>query len=418
MNLISSMFDLIRCFRPGMEVFVAGCAGESQDLIAALQAEPECARGVRFTGVHIPGANTFNYASLTPSTRQRCFFLTPELTSEFTQGKVDFLPLGYTEIWRYLEHRRFDWVIFIGCADAQTVSLGLASDFTLAAARGARALACIHHEAMRVAHAPTLPRAGFKAVIAAAKPLLTLMPPTVSSAHAVLAQVIAPEIHNGATVQLGWGGLQAALCASLKHHRDLRVHTGIVGDGVLNLLQAGALAPLDPGSPPVCTGAALGSTRLYDAARRSGFMQFQPVSYTHSLSTLASISGLVSVNSVIEIDLLGQVNVEARGGRQVAGVGGLFDFAHGARQSWGGSAIVATTATANRGKISRIRAQLSAGTPVSLPRHLVDAVATEFGLVRLAGLSVEERAQALISIADPQFREPLLRQWHGMKHSA
>lgn len=417
MNSIRTVVELIHCFRPGMEIFVAGVAGESQELIEALQAEPECAKGVRFTGVHIPGVNTFNYAALGPTTRQRSFFLTPEQGSEFAKGKIDFMPLGYSEIWRYLEQVRFDWVIFVGYVSAHTVSLGIASDFTLAAARGAHALACLHHEAMRVSAAPSLPRSAFKAVLSTTQPLLSLSAPSVSSAHAVLAQVIAQEIPNGATIQLGWGSLQTALSASLKHHRDLRVHSGMVGDGVLQLLESGALAPLDPRSPPVCTGAALGSARLYESAQVSGFIQFQPVSYTHSLSTLASISGFVSVNSVIEIDLLGQVNVESRAGRQISGVGGVVDFALGARQSWGGSAIMATTATANRGKISRIRAHLASGTPVSLPRHLLDAVATEFGLVRLAGLSVDERAQALISIADPQFREPLQRQWHALRQS-
>lgn len=417
MNAISTVFDLIRRFRPGMEIFVAGCAGESQALIEALQAEPKCAEGVRFTGVQIPGVNNFCYASLTATTRQRGFFLAPEMATEFAHGKVDFLPMGYTEIWRFLEHIRFDWVIFVGFVSANAASLGIASDFTLAAAKGARAVACLHNDGMLASAAPSLPRKALTVVVRTSHPLLSVPTAAISSAHAVLGQVIASEIPNGATIQMGLGSLQRALGASLKHHRDLRVHAGMINDGVLQLLESGSLAPLDPRSPPICAGVAVGSPRLYESAQLSGFIQFQPVSYTHSLATLASISGLVSINSVHEIDLLGQVNVEARGARQISGVGGLSDFVQGARQSWGGSAILATTATAAGGKTSRIRAQLAPGTPVSLPRHMVDAVATEFGLVRLAGLSVDERAHALISIADPQFREPLARQWHTLRQT-
>jgi acyl-CoA hydrolase len=415
MNKISTLENLLAQFRPGMEIFVAGCTGESQALIQALQKNPNAATGVRFTGVHIPTANRFCYADLTPSTRQRCFFLSTELRAAFARGQVDFLPLPYTAIWRLLEQTRFDWVIFQGRAVADGFSLSAAADFTQAALKQAAKAVCIENPQMPISTAAVIARTQLRHVIAADTPILQYDAGTLSSALAVLGQEIAQAIPNGATLQLGLGKLQKAVLMSLKHHRGLRVHSGMISDPLVDLDLAGALAPWDLRSPPVCTGVALGTDALYQHIQAGAFARFMPVTYTHGAATLSSISGLVSINSMIEVDLTGQVNAEMLDGQQISGGGGMADFVLGARLSWGGTSILATPATANAGKTSRIRAQFDAGTPVTVPRHEVDCIATEFGIARLRGLSIDERAQALIAIADPQFREPLAREWRILR---
>ncbi len=407
--------DLLQRLRPGMEVFVAGCAGESSVFTQALQANPQCTTGVRFTGVQIPGVNRFCYAGLTPSTRQRCFFLSPEYRIADQQGLVDFLPLTYTGIVRFLESQDFDWVIFQGHAVAGGYSTSIASDFTPSAIKRAKQIAVLCNNQLPHLAINSVDASRVTLEIAADAELLQYDAGELNPAMAVLGDVIAGVISNGSTLQFGLGKLQKALAQSLKHHRDLRVHSGMVSDALMVIAQSGALASPSKSSPPVTTGVALGTAALYDYITEPALTRFMPVSYTHAHSTLARLPNFVSINSIIEIDLTGQVNAESIAGRQVSGGGGMADFVLGARLAWGGRSILATPASADGGRVSKIVSKLSNAAPVTVPRHDVDQVATEFGVIELRGLSIDERAAALISIADPAFRDQLDREWRGLR---
>jgi acyl-CoA hydrolase len=402
---------LKKLMRPGMEVFVAGCAGESQALLNTLTSNSHLARGVRFTGVQIPTVNRFSYAELTPSTRQRCFFLSPELRAAFKHQRVEYLPLSYTAIWQWLERQSFDLVIFQGAKTAQGINLSISADFTTAALKHARTSLALANTELPETSAPTIAFDRLTQVIETSKSVLHYDAGSISPSMSVLAEQVAALIPNGAVVQFGLGKLQKALLKALRHHRGLRIHSGMVSSGLLDLSMAGALAPWDKQSPPVTCGVALGSQDLYDQAAEASFIRFMPVGYTHSAQTLASIANFVSVNSILEVDLTGQVNAESLDGEQISGGGGLADFVLGARLAWSGQSILATPASAEGGTKSRICVQLAPHTPVTVPRHEVDIIVTEFGSARLRGLSIDERAQALIAIADPQFREDLEREW-------
>lgn len=403
---------LLDQFKPGDEVFVAGCAGEPTLLLDALLARSESATGVRFTGVHIPGVNSFAYADLTPSTRQRGIFLSPALRPAFKAGRMEFLPVSYTSICAMLAATRFDWVIFQGAADGTGVNLSLAADFTEAACAKAKHIIGICNSNLAITNAPTIddPRL---IRLESDSPILSYDAGALSPAFVQLGQVIAAHIANGSTLQFGLGKLQKAVLAALYAHRNLRVHSGMISDPLLALQDSGALAA--DALPAICTGVALGSAALNARAADPSFVRFMPVSYTHAASTLAQLPGFVAINSIIEIDLTGQVNAEMLAGEQISGGGGMSDFVMGARINPNGKSILASTASArgsiSNERISRIVCQLSAGASVTIPRYEVDCVATEFGLVQLKHLSVDERALALISIADPAFRESLTEQW-------
>jgi acyl-CoA hydrolase len=402
---------LKKLMRPAMEVFVAGCAGESQALLNTLKANPHLARGVRFTGVQIPTVNRFSYADLTPSTRQRCFFLSTELRAGFKQQRVEYLPLSYSAIWQWLERQSFDLVIFQGAKTDQGINLSISADFTTAALKNARRSLAIANTELPETTAPTIVFDRITNVVEVTKPVIEYDAGSISTSMSVLAQQVAALIPNGAVVQFGLGKLQKALFHALRHHRGLRIHSGMVSSGLLDLSMAGALADWDKQSPPVTCGVALGSQDLYDQAAESSFIRFMPVGYTHNLQTLASIANFVSCNSILEVDLTGQVNAESLDGEQISGGGGLADFVLGARLAWGGQSILATPATAEGGTKSRICVQFAPNTPVTVPRHDVDIIVTEFGVARLRGLDIDQRAQALIAIADPLFREALEREW-------
>lgn len=409
LHTIDALLDQLK---PGDEIFVAGCTGEPTLLLEALLARPAAAAGVRFTGVHIPGVNAFAFADLTPSTRQRGIFLSPALRPAFKAGRMEFLPISYTRVCGMLAATHFDWVIFQGAASGAGVNLSLAADFTLAAAERAKHLVGICNTNLPITSAATINDSRLLR-LQANSPILSYDAGALSPAFVQLGQVIAAYITDGSTLQLGLGKLQKTVLAALHAHRNLRVHSGMISDPLLALEDAGALA-IDE-LPAICTGVALGSAALYARAADPSFVRFMPVSYTHAASTLAQLPKFVSINSMIEIDLSGQVNAEMLAGEQISGGGGMSDFVLGAGINPGGKSILATTASANDHKsgerISRIVCQLSAGSAVTIPRYAVDCVATEFGLVQLKHLSIDERARALISIADPGFRESLTEQW-------
>jgi 4-hydroxybutyrate CoA-transferase len=227
---------------------------------------------------------------------------------------------------------------------------------------------------------------------------------------------VAELVRDGDTIQIGIGKVPAAVLASLHDRRDLGLHGGLVSDEVADLYEAGAITGArnsrDAGTM-VCT-AALGSARVYGWAGRCPELRFAPVSYTHDIRVLAQIHNFVAINSVLSVDLSGQANAEMLDGRQVSGTGGLLDFVRGARLSKGGRSILALPSTAG-GKTSRIVPRLGVGDVVSCPRADADIVVTEHGVARLRDKSVDERAEALIAIADPAFRRDLAAEWEALR---
>ena len=212
-------------------------------------------------------------------------------------------------------------------------------------------------------------------------------------------------VRDGATIQTGLGKIPGAVLRSLKARRNLRIHSGLIGDAVAELEQAGALAE----GCAVTGGVAIGSQRLYDAVGGSAY-RFEPASYTHAPGVVANISNFVAINSAVEVDLLGQAYAEMGLGGLMSGPGGASDFARGA---WcgGGLRIVALPASAAKGAVSRIVAPNAGTGPVSLGRMDTDIVVTEFGAADLRGLSHHARARALITIAPANHRETLERAW-------
>ena len=400
--------------KPGMVVYMPGCAGESPHLVAALRARPEAAAGVRFVGVYIPGANRVDYAGLHADARLTTIFLPPEFAGSYQRGAVDLMPMSYMQTYRYLgEALAVDAaVLHLSPPDADgACSLGMAADFTPAVWRRAGLrIAHINPAMVRPHDGPTVPFDALDYVIEADGPLLQVPRAQVSPAYQALAGHIVELVRDGDTLQFGLGQVQAAVIGALTGHRRLKIHSGMISDPLLELMDAGCLAP----GPSVTCGVALGTDRLYDALAGDDRYRFAPVGHTHHIATLAAIDDLVAINGAIEVDLTGQVNAEFIGARQVSGGGGIADFLRGAQYSTGGRGIVALTATARGGTVSRVVPRLS-GAAVTLARNDVDYIVTEYGAARLRGRTVDERAQALMAIAAPAFRDGLADGWRAMR---
>ena len=223
-----------------------------------------------------------------------------------------------------------------------------------------------------------------------------------------IAASVAELVTDGATLQFGIGGVPEAIMGMLGERRDLGVHSGLISDGVMGLVESGALTGARKATAPelIITTEAAGSAEFFHWIDRNPAVCMAPAGYTHSLEILAQQHNFVGINSAVQVALDGTINAESLGSRQISGPGGQPDFAVGAILN-GGVSVVAMPATAARGKVSRIVRRLDADSVVTTPRTLADRIVTEFGQAELAGRTLSARAEALREIAHPDFRDDL-----------
>jgi acyl-CoA hydrolase len=406
----STAAEIVASLRPGMTVYVPGMSGESLAFYAALQAHSDAAAGVRFVGVHFPGINRSDYLALHPEARQRAYFMQPGLRAGLADGRLEWLPMNYPGIYADLAEQ-----VPVDVAIAQVTppdehgrcSLGPCLDFLPAIWRRARLrIGHVNPRLQRTRGTWTIDAGDLDAVFEEDAPLVCFEQASGEGLGAHAAHV-AGLVRDGDTLEFGIGKLPGAILAALRGHLKLRIYSGMVTAPVAELIDCGAIH----GGDSVHCGVALGDERFYARVAADEHFVFRPVSETHDVRQIGAIANFCAINSAVEVDLFGQVNADTVNGRCVAGVGGLPAFVSGARLSPGGRSIIALPATTENGKHSRVVVSLAAGTPVAAPRYEADHVVTEFGVASLRGLSLHQRARALIAIAAPQFREPMERGW-------
>jgi acetyl-CoA hydrolase len=288
---------------------------------------------------------------------------------------------------------------------------GPISDFTQAMVAAARVVIAELDERLPITGQDAVLPADNIHHLVAAGPDEVLMPdPEPSEIETAVAAHVADMIPNGATVQLGVGTLPVAVARALVHHRDLGIHSGVISDSFVTLMNSGAISNARKGIDAglSVTGGLFGTRVLLDHASGNPAIAMRNSEHTHSQAVMAQLHAMHSINSALEIDLTGQVNAEAIGGRYLGAVGGQPDFVRGAQLSPGGRSIIALPSTTPDGRHSRIVASL--GGPVTTARSDVDVVITEYGVADLRACFFTERARRLIAIAHPDFREDLRRQ--------
>ena len=253
-------------------------------------------------------------------------------------------------------------------------------------------------------------RADFDVLVEIDEPLATLAPATVDDTARAIATHVGQFIGDGTTLQFGIGSIPDAVLSSLADRRHLGLHGGMINDACIDLIDSGAVdnrhkGPLGDGVSVAAE--VMGTRRLYDWVDCNPAVHLTNGSLSHGIEGIAQIRNFVALQSTVQMALDGSANSEVIGGRYISGPGGAPDFAFGACVATGGRAIVAMPSTAAGGRISRIVTRLEPGAPTTLPSYTADIVATEFGAVELRGRSLSERAELLISIAHPDFRDEL-----------
>jgi acyl-CoA hydrolase len=294
-------------------------------------------------------------------------------------------------------------------------SFGLASDYVRAAVAKARIIVAEVNEQVPYSMGDAvLSAARIDFMVPVSRPPIEVSAPQIGETDRAIARFASEFISDHAVLQVGVGAVPEAILSLLRDRRDLGVHSGMVGDALVDLVQSGvvtnATKPFDQGIS--ITGALLGTRKLYDFAHRNPLIGMRDQTYTHGESVLIRIPNLVTLNSALEVDLSGQVNAEQSGNTYVGGTGGQVDFVRGGSRAPNGHSIIALPATAKGGTISRITASLAG--PVTTARSEVDIIVTEFGAAQLKGQTLAERARRLVSIAHPDFREGLEQAAHAI----
>ncbi len=332
-----------------------------------------------------------------------------------TAGRADYLPLRYSRTpGTFLPTGPLPAdaaLIQVSPPDARGfVSLGPSVGTALAVARAAPlVIAAVNQHCPRSHGEGTLHISDIDIAVASDAPLMELPPARIGDTERAIARHVAALVPDGATIQIGIGGVPNAILEALSGHRDLGIHSGMLSDGMVPLIESGVVTGARKRLDPYLhvAGEALGTRQLFDFIDDNPTVLMVNALRSHGLEYLQHQDGFVSINSALEVDLTGQVNAEWLSGRQVSGLGGSFDFTEAAMYAAGGMSVVALPASAAGGKASRIVRALAAGTAVTTPRHCVDYVVTEFGVADLRAKTLRQRAAALTAIAHPNFRADL-----------
>ncbi len=249
-------------------------------------------------------------------------------------------------------------------------------------------------------------------IIETSYPLVETPSPEGSDIEFAIAKHCASLINDGDTLQLGIGALPNAVLASLKDKKDLGIHTELFAEGIIDLVKEGVITGKRKTIHPnkIIASFIMGTKRVFDFVHNNPILEMHPIDYVNDPNVIAQNDNMISINSCIEVDLMGQVNSESIGTRQYSGTGGQVDYVQGARLSKGGRSIIAAPSTAAGGTISRIVPFLAKGATVTTSRNDVDYIITEYGIAHLRGKTLRERAQLLIEVAHPKFREELTKE--------
>jgi 4-hydroxybutyrate CoA-transferase len=363
-------------------------------------------------GIHV-GDSPFTRPEAAPL-RLATWHMSPRLAA--VADRVEFVPMRYFDLVTEF-NRGGAWApdcVLVHCAPPDRhgyLSLGVSVSVALPAARRAPlVLAQVNPNMPRTRGDASLHRSQIDAWVAVDEPLLAYPPPAVGEVERAIGRAVAAIVPDGATVQVGVGAIPQAVLEALGDHRRLALHSLLV-DAAVSLVERGAV---DGSAKRVHRGRlditeVMGTRRVFDFVHENPFVNMETSELVHDPAFVAGLDRFVAINSALEIDLTGQVTAESVSGRQVAGIGGQFDFALGASGSRGGASVIALPSTGRGGSVSRIVPRLGHGAAVTTPRYLADWVVTEFGAARLRGLGARARATALVAVAHPRFREELGR---------
>jgi acyl-CoA hydrolase len=414
--------DTIREIHDADLVIVPSGVGEPPSILTALSEQRRDLRGVRVAQSLPTRKYAYFDSETTEHVRHLALFFGIASRPGGQHGWIDFVPASFSELPALIDRDLFPADVVVSMASPMDAhgnfSLSLAPDYTMAAIRKARSLILEVN--------PNVPFAGgnchvhisqVSALVESEEPVLEVGLPAIGPVQEAIGKYVADLVPDGATLQIGYGGIPDAVVMQLSHKHDLGVHTEMLGDGILALLASGAVTNRKKNYLPgkMVATFALGSRKLYQFMDRNPALEMHPVDFTNDPFLAGQNDNLVAINATMQVDFIGQCGSESLGSTPYSGTGGQADFVRAANRSRGGKAIIVLPSTAKDSSISRIVPTLTPGTHVTTSKNDVNYVVTEYGVAQLRGKSAKQRAEALIAIAHPDFRAELREVAKKMK---
>lgn len=398
----------------GAQLVVPIANGEPVSLMDKLEARAADLENVRVHQMHVLRDRPYLHGAYRGQLEHVSWFLSHITRPAFHAGGCHFAPANFSEIPQLLLEKSPAAVLAAASPPDELgyFSLGVSADYAAAMIGRAPFVLEVNPLMPRTYGANRLHVSEVAGWCEASTELVEVHPPDVSELDRRIAEHVADRIPHGATIQLGIGSIPTGVAALLTDHRHLGIHTELLSDPVVDLVDSGAVTGINKKSyrGQIVTTFALGSRRLYDFCDRNDGVVFLPVDEVNDPRNIGREPNFVSINGTLEVDLFGQCASETLGTRYWSGSGGQADFARGAQYSEGGDGFVVLRSTAKSGQISRITPTLKSGAVVTTLKNTVDNVVTEYGVAELRGRTLSERAAALIAVAAPEYREWLLRE--------
>jgi acyl-CoA hydrolase len=412
---VEDLLDSIVTQMPARADLVVPIAnGEPVRLLDHLERRAGDLRDVRVHQMHALHDRPYLHGAHRGHLEHVSWFLSPITRPAFWAGGCHFAPANFSEIPSFLAAKA-PVAVLAAATPMDTngyFSLGVSADYTAALIGKVPFVLEVNPSMPRTFGTNRLHRSEVLAWCEAEYPLVEVPSPPITELDRRIADLVAERIPDGATIQLGIGGIPSAVATRLDRHRHLGVHTELLSDPVVDLVEAGVVTGTSKAMNrgQIVATFALGSRRLYDFCHRNDLVRFLAVDEVNDPRNIGREPNFVSINGTLQVDLFGQCASETLGARYWSGSGGQADFARGSQYSIGGDGFVVLPSTAKEGRISRITPTLDNGAVVTTMKNTVDNVVTEHGVAELRGATLAERARALIAVADPRHRDWLERE--------
>jgi acyl-CoA hydrolase len=423
MQIVTSA-EAVAGIRSGQQLFVHGGAATPSVLLDALVARAAELRDVGIIHIHTEGPAPHLAPEVAESFRHRALFIGGNARAAVNDGRADYVPVFLSDIPELFTTgiQPLDAVLInVSPPDAHGYcSLGTSVDAALSAIHAAdTVIAQLNTSMPRTLGDSFVHVDQIDLAVNVDQPPHEHLLPEVGDVERRIGEYVAELVPNRATIQMGIGSIPTAVAMALRTKRDLGVHTELLTDPVIDLVEAGAVTgdAKEINRGKIVTAFLMGSQRLYDFVDDNPMIEMRPVDYTNDTAVIRRFRHMVAINSAISIDLTGQVSADSIGTRFYSGVGGQMDFMRGAALADDGRAIIALPSRAAGGSISRIVSVLAPGAGVVTSRAHVRTVVTEFGVAELFGRSIRERIAALIAIAHPDVRDALSAEARELYHA-
>lgn len=409
--------EAIRHIQPGQRVVVGHCGGEPKMLTRLLAEHKDWFENVEIVQMLPLGPSPFTQKGMEEHFRYHSIFVGDATREAVAEGRADYTPCFFYQVPRLFRTTLPVDVALIQVTEPDEqgyCSFGVSVDYIKAAAKQAKlVIAQVNQYIPRTLGDAFIHISEIDYIVEHHTPLTELPRPHIGKEEMEIGRYCSTLIEDGDTLQIGIGGIPEAVLASLKGKRNLGIHSEMIGESVVDLMECGVITnsrkAVNPGK--VITSFLLGGKRLFDYVNNNPQIELHPIDYVNNPMVIMQHDRLVSINSCIQVDLMGQVVAESIGSMQISGVGGQVDFVRGAAMAEHGRSIIAMTSTALHGKVSKIVPYIPDGAAITTSRNDVDYVITEYGIAALRGKTLRERAESLIRVAHPKFRDDLWEEW-------